>query len=78
MLEDKALAHTGLGQLKAAFGIFGANKQKFPLYYESESSTECMPYGPFLTLNRRLGRRRILSDVCDGKHGSGLWQHSVQ
>ncbi|KAL6865850.1 endo-1,3-beta glucanase [Amphichorda felina] len=35
MLEDKALAHTGLGQLKAAFGIFGANKQKFPLYYES-------------------------------------------
>lgn len=36
MVGDKALAQTGLGQLKAAFGTFAANKQKFPLTYESE------------------------------------------
>lgn len=36
MLGDRTRAQEGLGQLKAAFGQFGANKQKFPLYYESE------------------------------------------
>ncbi|KKP06735.1 glycosyl hydrolase family 81 [Trichoderma harzianum] len=35
MLGDNALAQTGLGQLKAAFATFAANKQKFPLVYES-------------------------------------------
>ncbi|VUC20829.1 unnamed protein product, partial [Clonostachys rosea] len=34
MLEDPALVKKGLGQLKAAFGTFAANKQKFPLVYE--------------------------------------------
>lgn len=38
MIEDQALAQSCLRQLKAAFAIFLANKQKFPLYYESESS----------------------------------------
>jgi endoglucanase Acf2 len=36
MLEDQALVKKGLGQLKAAFGAFAANKQKFPLVYESK------------------------------------------
>ncbi|PHH68408.1 hypothetical protein CDD82_575 [Ophiocordyceps australis] len=35
MLEDKEMASRSLGQLKAAFGTFAANKQKFPLLYES-------------------------------------------
>ncbi|KAL6806564.1 glycoside hydrolase family 81 protein [Trichoderma sp. SZMC 28013] len=35
MIGDKALAQTGLGQLKAAFATFAANEQKFPLVYES-------------------------------------------
>lgn len=37
MLGDRGLANMGLGQLKAAFGQFAANKQKFPLFYESKS-----------------------------------------
>ena len=37
MVGDQQLAETGLGQLKAAFGAFAANEQKFPLFYESES-----------------------------------------
>ncbi|PNY23348.1 endo-1,3(4)-beta-glucanase 2 [Tolypocladium capitatum] len=37
MVGDEALAQTGLGQLKAAFGIFAANKQRYPLTYESKS-----------------------------------------
>lgn len=36
MLEDKDMAQKGLGQLKAAFATFAANKQKFPLLYESK------------------------------------------
>jgi len=36
LLGDKALAKKGLGPLKAAFGTFAANKQKFPLNYESK------------------------------------------
>ncbi|KAM4062986.1 glycosyl hydrolase family protein [Hirsutella rhossiliensis] len=35
MVGDKALAQTGLGLLKAAFDIFAANKQRFPLVYET-------------------------------------------
>ncbi|KAI9151775.1 putative endo-1,3(4)-beta-glucanase [Paramyrothecium foliicola] len=35
MLEDEKLAQSGLSQLKAAFGVFVANKQKHPLVYES-------------------------------------------
>ncbi|PHH88427.1 hypothetical protein CDD83_7539 [Cordyceps sp. RAO-2017] len=35
MLGDKTLAQTGLGQLKAAFDNFAANKQKYPLTYET-------------------------------------------
>ncbi|POR35186.1 Putative endo-1,3(4)-beta-glucanase 2 [Tolypocladium paradoxum] len=38
LVGDKALAQTGLGQLKAAFGIFAANRQKYPLMHESRSS----------------------------------------
>ncbi|KAG5984280.1 hypothetical protein E4U55_005438 [Claviceps digitariae] len=34
LLGDKALAKKVLGPLKAAFGTFAANKQKFPLNYE--------------------------------------------
>ncbi|OAQ73903.1 endo-1,3-beta-glucanase Engl1 [Pochonia chlamydosporia 170] len=36
LLRDKTLAKKGLGPLKAAFGTFAANKQKFPLVYESK------------------------------------------
>ncbi|KHO01794.1 glycosyl hydrolase [Metarhizium album ARSEF 1941] len=32
LLGDEELAKTGLGRLKAAFGTFAANKQKFPLF----------------------------------------------
>ncbi|KAK8044608.1 glycosyl hydrolase family 81 [Apiospora rasikravindrae] len=35
MLQNQKLAQTGLSNLKAAFGRFVANKQQFPLYYES-------------------------------------------
>ncbi|KAL3956453.1 hypothetical protein ACCO45_009299 [Purpureocillium lilacinum] len=35
LIGDKALAQTGLGQLKAAFATFAANKQKFPLTHET-------------------------------------------
>ncbi|KAG5929935.1 hypothetical protein E4U42_003867 [Claviceps africana] len=35
LLGDKALAKKGLGPLKAAFGTFAANQQKFPLNYET-------------------------------------------
>lgn len=35
MVGDKALAQTGMGPLKAAFGTFAANKQKFPLVRET-------------------------------------------
>ncbi|KAK0385422.1 hypothetical protein NLU13_7898 [Sarocladium strictum] len=35
LIGDKGLAQRGLGQLKAAFGAFAANQQKFPLMYES-------------------------------------------
>lgn len=38
LLGDKALANTGLSQLKAAFSTFSANKQKFPLTHESKRS----------------------------------------
>ncbi|KAK2595427.1 endo-1,3-beta glucanase [Conoideocrella luteorostrata] len=34
LLEDKALEKTIMGQLKAAFGTFAANKQKYPLIHE--------------------------------------------
>ena len=36
LVGDQQLADTGIGQLKAAFGAFAANKQKYPLFYESE------------------------------------------
>lgn len=36
MLGDKALAQSGLGKLKSAFATFAANKQKYPLVYESK------------------------------------------
>ncbi|GAB0142401.1 hypothetical protein EsHS_00002952 [Epichloe bromicola] len=35
LLGDKALAKKGLGPLKAAFGTFAANTQKFPLNHET-------------------------------------------
>ncbi|KJZ78459.1 hypothetical protein HIM_01850 [Hirsutella minnesotensis 3608] len=35
MIKDKALAQTGLEKLKTAIGIFAANKQQFPLVYET-------------------------------------------
>lgn len=35
MLGEKGLAQAGLVNLKAAFATFVANKQKYPLYYES-------------------------------------------
>lgn len=35
MLGDKALAQTGLNQLKVAFALFATNKQQYPLVYES-------------------------------------------
>jgi endo-1,3(4)-beta-glucanase len=35
LIGDKDLVQRGLGQLKAAFGAFAANQQKFPLMYES-------------------------------------------
>ncbi|ODA82389.1 hypothetical protein RJ55_00896 [Drechmeria coniospora] len=35
LIGDKTLAETGLGQLKAAFDIFAANKQEFPLVRET-------------------------------------------
>ncbi|EGX90898.1 endo-1,3-beta-glucanase Engl1 [Cordyceps militaris CM01] len=35
MLGETKLAQTGLGQLKAAFGRFADNKQKYPLVYET-------------------------------------------
>jgi len=34
LLEDHALAQTGLGQLKQAFALFANNQQKYPLVYE--------------------------------------------
>ncbi|KAH6894429.1 endo-1,3(4)-beta-glucanase [Thelonectria olida] len=35
MLGEKGLAQAGLAKLKTAFATFVANKQKYPLYYES-------------------------------------------
>lgn len=35
MLGDRALAQTGLGQLKVAFARFADNQQQYPLVYES-------------------------------------------
>ncbi|KAK5995005.1 Glucan endo-1,3-beta-D-glucosidase [Cladobotryum mycophilum] len=35
MVGDQAMAQTGLGQLKAAFATFAANKQKYPLFHET-------------------------------------------
>ncbi|KOS20044.1 putative endo-1 [Escovopsis weberi] len=35
MIGDKTMTQTGLDQLKAAFAIFAANKQKYPLVRES-------------------------------------------
>lgn len=35
MIGDKALAQTGLTQLKTAFALFSQNKQQYPLVYES-------------------------------------------
>ena len=39
LVGDRGLAQHGLGQLKAAFGAFAANQQKFPLMYESALDT---------------------------------------
>jgi endo-1,3(4)-beta-glucanase len=36
LLGDKELAASGLNRLKAAFGTFAANTQKFPLVHESK------------------------------------------
>lgn len=36
MLDDTALAQTGLEKLKAAYARFTENKQQYPLVYDCE------------------------------------------
>lgn len=52
LVGDKDLVQHGLGQLKAAFGAFAANQQKFPLMYESMWSQMKQTYIAILKSDR--------------------------
>lgn len=76
LLRNPKLAHSGLAHLKAAFSRFAANKQQFPLYYESKAALQLVAV---LTLSadnaRRLGWDSVFGHIRDRKQWRGFRQY---
>jgi len=69
LIGDKALAQTGLGQLKAAFATFAANKQKFPLTHESMHLTSVLARLETDWSTSCLGRGGVFCKLCHWRRG---------